>query len=138
MIAVAVFMGAILATSCSSPSDVPQPSEAVATTTPAPVGCADVVEATIGSSGDTYRVAATILSADTGWEKYADAWEVRSPDGEVLGTRVLAHPHVDEQPFTRSLDGVVIPERVATVEIVARDSVAGFCGQTAAIPVPGR
>ncbi len=136
-IAVAAFVGAILASSCSSPSDVAQPIEAVATTTSAPVGCADVVRATIDPSGETYRVAATIHSADTGWEKYADAWEVRSPDGEVLGTRVLAHPHVDEQPFTRSLDGVAIPDRVATVEIAARDSVAGFCGQTVVVPVPG-
>lgn len=101
-------------------------------------GCADVIEATLEPSGDDYRVSVTILSRDTGWEKYADAWEVRTPDGTVLGTRILAHPHVDEQPFTRSLDGVVIPTGVTDVEIAARDLVAGFCGETFTAPVPGR
>ena len=56
--------------------------------------------------------------------------------GDVLGTRELAHPHVDEQPFTRSLTGVVIPEGVTTVEIAARDSVVGFCGTTVSVAVP--
>ncbi|MGB5655630.1 MAG: hypothetical protein WBN35_03340, partial [Acidimicrobiia bacterium] len=56
--------------------------------------------------------------------------------GEVLDTRVLAHPHVGEQPFTRSLTGVDIPEAVTTVEIAARDSVVGFCGTTATVAVP--
>ena len=72
----------------------------------------------------------TVRSDDTGWDKYADAWEVRTADGIVLGTRVLAHPHESEQPFTRSLDGVVIPNGLTEVVIAARDSVAGFCGDT--------
>jgi hypothetical protein len=49
---------------------------------------------------------------DTGWDDYADGWRIETPAGEVLGTRVLHHPHVEEQPFTRSLGGVEIgPER---------------------------
>jgi len=101
------------------------------------VGCADVVDAVIESSGDdTYRVSATVRSSDTGDEKYADAWEVRAPDGSVLATRVLAHPHVGEQPFTRSLAGVVIPDGTERVEIAARDSVEGFCGATMSATVP--
>ncbi len=101
-------------------------------------GCADVVGATIEVTGDTYAVSATVASADTGWEKYADAWEVRALDGSVLGTRTLAHPHETEQPFTRSLSGVAIPVGVQTVVIAARDSVEGFCGTTFAVEVPGR
>jgi hypothetical protein len=125
-------------TSCTSSGEEEQTSTPVAITTTVTTGCADVVAATVDSSGDTYRVSATILSADTGWDKYADAWEVRAPDGAVLGARILAHPHVDEQPFTRSLDDVDIPVGITEVEIAARDLVAGFCGETVTIAVPGR
>jgi len=93
--------------------------------------CADVTDVVVtAESGGTFRFDVTVRSADTGWEKYADAWEVRAPDGTVLGERVLAHPHVDEQPFTRSLTGVAIPDGVAEVEVAARDLVEGFCGET--------
>ena len=108
----------------------------VADSVAAAEGCADVVDAAVTPSGDRFVVTATVESADTGWERYADAWEVRTTDGDVLATRVLAHPHVDEQPFTRSLTDVEIPEGVTTVEIAARDSVVGFCGITAAVAVP--
>jgi hypothetical protein len=76
-----------------------------------------------------WRFDVTLRSGDTGWDKYADQWEVLGPDGEVLATRVLMHPHVDEQPFTRSLDDVVIPSGVTQVTVLARDSVAGYGGQ---------
>lgn len=78
----------------------------------------------------------TVRSGDTGWEKYADAWEIRTTDGVVLGTRELAHPHETEQPFTRSLGGVEIPDDVTEVVIVARDSVLGFCGDPLTVAVP--
>jgi len=113
-------------------------SDAEVTTTLAPIGCADVIDGEVEWKGSDFRVTATVRSADTGWDRYADAWEVRAPDGTVLGTRVLAHPHVDEQPFTRSLDGVMIPEFVESVEIAARDSVVGFCGSTLTRSVPTR
>ena len=113
-------------------------AEADTTTTVSGDGCADVVGARVEPSGDGFAVAATIRSADTGWDRYADAWEVRSPDGEVLGTRVLAHPHVDEQPFTRSLGDVEIPGGITSIEVAARDSVVGYCGLTVIVPVPGR
>lgn len=93
-------------------------------------GCADVIDATAQRQDDgAWTISATVSSADTGWEKYADAWEVRALDGAVLGVRELAHPHVDEQPFTRSLRGVAIPEGTTEVVIAARDSVAGWCGE---------
>jgi hypothetical protein len=99
--------------------------------------CADVADVVITADAPgTYRLEVTVRSPDTGWEKYADAWEVRAPDGSVLGTRVLAHPHVDEQPFTRSLSGVAVPEGMAEVEVAARDLVEGFCGETMTVPVP--
>ncbi len=98
--------------------------------------CAHVIEAEIEFRDDGLAdVSATVRSADTGWEKYADAWVVRGPEGVVLGERVLAHPHETEQPFIRSLRGVSIPEDVTEVEIAARDSVVGFCGDTLTVAV---
>jgi hypothetical protein len=116
------------ATSTSSPG----------TSSPGSDGCAHVIDAVIEPEGDgSYRVSATVESQETGWDKYADRWEVRDPaTGAVLGERLLAHPHVDEQPFTRSLGGVAIPTDVTTVEIAAHDSVLGFCGAVLAAEVP--
>ena len=87
---------------------------------------ATITEARAIPSGDTWRFSVTVAHADTGWDDYADGWEVRLTDGTVLGTRPLAHPHVNEQPFTRSLSGVVIPEGTRDVLIFVRDSVTGW------------
>lgn len=99
--------------------------------------CADVMDAEIERDEDgTFTVSATVASSDTGPEKYADVWEVRAEDGTVLGERQLLHPHVDEQPFTRSLSGVEISADVGRVTVAARDSVEGFCGETFEVEVP--
>ncbi|MCP1335613.1 hypothetical protein [Futiania mangrovi] len=100
-------------------------------------GEADVVDARVTRDGDgRYRFLATVEHTDAGWDHYADLWEVRAPGGTVLGSRTLLHPHVDEQPFTRSLSGVVIPEGVQMVEIHARDSVHGFGGAVFTLEIP--
>lgn len=92
-------------------------------------GEADVVGVEASRSGDgTWRFDVTVRHADEGWDHYADLWVVLAPDGTVLGERVLAHPHVNEQPFTRSLSGVTIPDDVSVVTVRARDSVHGFGG----------
>lgn len=78
--------------------------------------------------GDSWHFDVTISHPDTGWEHYADAWRVLDMDGNELGLRILAHPHVAEQPFTRSLSGVDIPEDVTAVEIEARCLVDGWSG----------
>ncbi len=94
-------------------------------------GEADVVGAkATPEAGGTWRFDVTVRHADEGWSHYADRFEVRSPDGAVLGTRVLLHPHDTEQPFTRSLTGVEIPAGMSAVEIRAHDSVHGFGGET--------
>ena len=84
---------------------------------------APVVE-NVTVSGD--RISVTISHPDTGWDDYADGWEVLDADGNSLGIRVLNHPHVNEQPFTRSLSGVVIPEGAKLIYIRVRDSVGGW------------
>jgi len=97
---------------------------------PAMAGEADVLEVRVSRTGDeTYSFAVTVRHADTGWDHYADRWEVVAPDGTVFGTRVLLHPHVGEQPFTRSLTGVAIPEGMTEVTIRAHDSVDGLGGK---------
>ena len=115
-------------------------ASALAITIAAPAaiaGKADVVDARIESTGDgTWRVEATVRHADAGWDHYADAWEVTGPDGNVLGTRELHHPHENEQPFTRSLGGLRIPESIDRIGIRARDSVHGFGGETVQLDVP--
>jgi hypothetical protein len=77
----------------------------------------------------------TVKHADEGWDHYADRWEVVAPDGGILATRVLRHPHVEEQPFTRSLTGVQIPPSVKEVLIRAHDSVHGFGGTELTVEV---
>ena len=89
-------------------------------------GQARVVDVKVTDNQGSFRFDVTLEHADTGWDHYADGWEVMSPAGDILGKRVLAHPHVDEQPFTRSLSGVRIPQGVNTVTIRAHDSVHGY------------
>jgi len=100
-------------------------------------GEADVVNARLTATGNgTYRIEVTVAHADAGWKHYADRWEVLSPDGEIIGVRELAHPHDNEQPFTRSLAGVHIPLAVDEVLLRARDSVHGHGGKILRMKVP--
>jgi len=92
-------------------------------------GVADVLSASAECSSSVCTFSVTVRHDDEGWSHYADAWEVVAPDGHVVATRVLQHPHVGEQPFTRELRGVVVPSDLATVRIRAHDSVHGFGGQ---------
>jgi len=105
---------------------------------PARAGEADVLEVEVTAAGEGYRFAVTVAHADEGWDHYADRFEVVTPEGEILGVRTLHHPHVDEQPFTRSLSGVAVPERLTTVVVRARDSVHGYGGETVEVVLPDR
>ena len=75
---------------------------------------------------ETWRFDVTVTHPDTGWDHYADGWRVLDMDGNALGLRVLVHPHVDEQPFTRSLGGVQIPSATTQVQVQMRDLPAGW------------
>jgi hypothetical protein len=86
------------------------------------------------NSSCTFSV--TLQHADTGWDHYANQWDVVTLDGVVLGTRVLYHPHVNEQPFTRSLSGVKIPTGTRTVKIRAKDSVHGYATEEYTVQLP--
>ena len=103
---------------------------------PAYANDVEIVEATARQSGSTWTFSVTLKHEDTGWDHYADLWQVFTPDGTLLGERVLLHPHVEEQPFTRSLSGVEVPEDLSEVVIKARDSVHGVASQEYRLKLP--
>jgi hypothetical protein len=90
-------------------------------------GKADVIDVKVRCP-DSCTFNVTVKHADSGWDHYANEWVVVAPDGSILGSRVLYHPHVNEQPFTRSLSGVNIQSNIKHVIIRAKDSVHGFGG----------
>jgi len=102
-------------------------------------GKASVVGATARATANgTFGFTATVSHADSGWKHYADKFEVLAPDGTVLGTRVLYHPHVDEQPFTRGLGDVRVPAGLTHVFVRASDNVHGAGERTFKVELPGR
>ncbi len=91
----------------------------------------DVVDVRAEQSGDgSWTFFVTLSSPYDTPERYADAWRVTGPDGEEYGVRVLTHDHQNEQPFTRSESGIVIPEGVTEVIVEGRDQVSGWGGET--------
>lgn len=111
-----VLTGVVLAASgilMSEPSVVASPVEVV------------FVKAEI-RDGST-RIAVTLRHADTGWAHFANLWVVESPQGKPLGRRVLMHPHVDEQPFTRGLS-LTLPPGIKEFRVRAGCNVSGLAG----------
>ena len=108
------------------------------------VGNADVLKVEARQTApETWRFSVTVQHPDTGWEDYADGWDVVLPDGNVIRpnagetfTRTLWHPHVDEQPFTRSQSGIRIPSTVDTVRVRAHDRRDGFGGREVSFTLP--
>lgn len=83
-----------------------------------------------------WTFAVTVAHPDTGWDDYADGWNVVMLDGQVARpdpdapfTRLLLHPHENEQPFTRSQSNIEIPAGVEIVTVRAHDLVHGFGGR---------
>ena len=94
-----------------------------------------VKDVTMRQFGNLWTFDVTVFHGDTGWDDYADGWRILDQDGRQLGLRNLAHPHVDEQPFTRSTAGVAIPEGTAEVFIRARTNVDGWSADRLAVAV---
>ena len=92
-------------------------------------GDVQIIDATAVQQEKSYTFSVTLKHTDSGWDHYADAWRVVSTQGDILGSRTLFHPHENEQPFTRSLGGVVIPDGHAAVYIEAHDKVHGWASQ---------
>ena len=112
---------------------------AVISVPPAQADKARVLKATASANvGGSYTFSATVAHADSGWKHYADKFEVLAADGTVLGTRILYHPHVDEQPFTRGLGSVQIPAGIAEVIVRASDNVHQAGEVTFTVKLPPR
>jgi len=100
-------------------------------------GEADVIKVKVVKLGNgAYQFDVTLSHNDEGWDHYANKWDVVDPEGNVLGTRTLYHPHVGEQPFTRSLSGVKIPGGMGEVTIRAHDSVHKYGGKVVTVALP--
>ncbi len=82
--------------------------------------------AIIHQSHGEYLVNVKLEHRDTGWQHYADEWRIVDSQGNILGSRVLQHPHVNEQPFTRALSNVKLSNELDTVYIEAHDKVHGW------------
>ena len=106
----------------------------------APVSFANevrIVDVKVECSGScTFRV--TLEHGDQGWDHYADRWDVVTLDDRLLKSRVLHHPHENEQPFTRSVSGVQIPADQSQIKIRARDSKHGYSSQEFIVDIPDR
>jgi len=105
---------------------------------PAAAGEVDVVGVNVvKSQAGVYRFEVTLSHADEGWSHYADRWQVVDDQGRALGTRVLLHPHVNEQPFTRG-KRITLPDGAApaTVTVRAHDKVHGWGGRELVVELP--
>ena len=105
-------------TSSESAAETPVPSDAppaVTASSAENVASVTLVETTT-QSPDSHTFAVTISSPDTGCDQYADWWEVITPEGDLLYRRILAHSHIDEQPFERTGGPVnVAPDQTVIV-----------------------
>ncbi len=97
---------------------------------------ANVVDANVIHEADgsfTFKV--TVQHTDEGWQHYADHWLILDKDEQLIAARKLLHPHVKEQPFTRDLSYIEIPETVKEVIIRAHCSVDGYTGYDFALNI---
>lgn len=97
---------------------------------PALAGSPEIVDVQVSKMGMNWRVDVTLEHPDSGWDHYADGWDVLDAEGNLLGHRKLLHPHVDEQPFTRSLNNLMFPDGTREVYVRARCSAEGWAGET--------
>ncbi len=151
-ILVAVLTGLLVLTACADgdptgdPADTPDDQVAgddlAEDDAPAPQDAPtrqrfpDVIDAELEPAGDTWRLSATLSSPYDTPERYSDAFRALTPDGEELGVRVLLHDHANEQPFTRALTDLQIPDDVDTIIVEGRDLEHGWGGETITLEVP--
>lgn len=86
----------------------------------------EIVKVVLTKHTGTWRADVTLDHADTGWKHYADAWRLVDEKGNEIGKRTLYHPHVNEQPFTRSLSSFQIPKNIKILFVEAHDLNRGW------------
>jgi len=95
-------------------------------TVPAVAGQVAIEFAELNQRDKSWNISVTLKHKDTGWNHYANAWQVVDEHNKLIGKRVLHHPHINEQPFTRSLYSVNVPAGTKIIIIEATDSVHGL------------
>ena len=78
---------------------------------------ADVVGVRVTGDPSDYTFYVSVRSDETGCDRYADWWEVLTPEGALVYRRILDHSHPSEQPFERSGGPVAV---AATDSLVVR------------------
>ena len=86
-------------------------------------------------SDGSWGFGTSVQHIDQGWEHYAAGWEVLDLEGNQLGYRLLAHPHDNEQPFTRSQCDIQIPVTISKVVVRAKCNKHGFGGKPKLVDV---
>ena len=111
----ALLLGCIMSSGCSTTSNAEEATETMEENMPTESDeLANIVSVSVSSS---FVFSVGISSVETGCDLYANWWEVITPEGILLYRRILAHPHVNEQPFVRSGGPVDIDE---TTEVYIR------------------
>jgi hypothetical protein len=97
---------------------------------------ADVIDAEVIRADDgSFTFNITVQHADEGWNHYTDHWLILDNDEQVIAARKLMHPHVKEQPFTRSLSYIEIPDEVTEVTVRAHCSVDNYSGKNMLVKI---
>lgn len=105
--------------------------------------CCDVIALEAEPGADGWVISPYMLSLYeiTTTEHFCNRVEILSvlPNGTsvLLGKRDIENPHPREQPFTRSVGSVVLPEGTDTITAKARDSKYGFCGRSLNLTISG-
>ncbi len=86
----------------------------------------EIVKVILTGQSGAWRADVTLKHADAGWKHYADAWRLVDTEGIEIGKRTLYHPHVNEQPFTRSLSNVHIADDKKIIFVEAHDLKHGW------------
>lgn len=86
----------------------------------------EIVKVVLTKDAGTWRADVTLNHADSGWNHYADAWRLVDEKGNEIGMRTLYHPHVNEQPFTRSLSDFHISKDKKIIFVEAHDNKHGW------------
>lgn len=86
----------------------------------------EIVKVKMTKHAGSWRADVTLKHADEGWKHYADGWRLVDSKGNEIGKRTLYHPHVNEQPFTRSLSSFQVPAGTKIIFVEAHDSKHGW------------
>ncbi len=106
--------------------------EAVVSNTNNPVATlnnhAEIIAVSVTGGNGNYNFSVSVNSPDTGCNQYADWWEIISEEGHLISRRILLHSHVNEQPFSRSQNGVLVSQNRVLI-IRAHMNTTGYGNQ---------